>query len=77
VPGRLTSVSIKVGSGFNMITPDQFARLPVNERIELVMQHKVVFLDDAGQHMNVTDAIEQLTKLRAAPAPSSPKPKPR
>ena len=77
MPGRLTSVSVKVGSGFNLMTPEQFARLPVNERIELVMQHKVEFLDDAGQRMSVTDAIEQLTKVpRPASAPAT-KPKPR
>lgn len=41
------------------------------------MQHKVEFLDDAGQRMAVTDAIEQLTKLPRQPAPLPAKPKPR
>jgi hypothetical protein len=72
VPGRLTNVSVKVGSGFNLMSPEQFARLPVNERIDMVMQHRVEFLDDTGQKMAVTDAIDQLTKMKpaAAPAPS-------
>jgi hypothetical protein len=75
VAGRLTNVSVKVGSGFNLMSAQEFARLPVNERIEMVMQHRVEFLDDAGQRMAVTEAIEQLTKLRAAAAPAPSKPR--
>ena len=75
--GRLTSVSVKVGFGHNFMTPEQFARLPVNERIELVMQQKVEFLDDAGHRMSVTDAIDQIAKLQTAMPAAPAKPKPR
>ena len=57
---RLTHVSVDKGAGHNLMTPEEFASLPISERITLMMQHKAVFLDEAGQPMPPLDAIEQL-----------------
>ncbi len=78
--GRLTSVSVKVGAGHNLYTPEEFAKLPVSQRIELVMQNKVIFLDEDGAPIPPLEAIDQLPKP-AAPArtarPTAPPPKKR
>jgi hypothetical protein len=69
VAGRLTSITVKVGAGYNHMTPMEFARMPVGERIGLVMGQKVEFLDEDGQLIPALDAVGQLPMV-AAGAPS-------
>ena len=52
--------------GYNHYTPAEFVKLPVSQRIELVMEHRVEFLDEHGKTIPPFDAVDQL------PAPPSP-----
>jgi len=58
--GKLTHVSVKQGAGHNLMTPEEFAKLPVSERITLMMQQKAVFLDETGQIIPPLEAVDQL-----------------
>ena len=60
--GKLTSISVKQGAGHNHMTPAEFVRMPVSQRIQLLMEHKVVFLDDEGKPMEPHEAVGQLPK---------------
>ena len=60
MPRRLVNVSVNQGFGHNLLSPAEFAQLPMGERIQLLMKNKVVFLDEEGQTMPVLDAIDQL-----------------
>ena len=60
VAGRLTSISVQQGAGHNLMTPAEFVKLPVSQRIQLVMQSKVVFLDEDGKDIPAHEAVAQL-----------------
>lgn len=66
--GKLTSISVKQGAGHNLMSPAEFVRLPVSQRIQLLMEHKVVFLDEDGKPIEPHEAVGQLPKASAAPA---------
>jgi hypothetical protein len=63
--GRLTSISVKQGAGHNLMTPAEFVRLPVSQRIQLLMEHKVTFLDEDGKPIPPHDAVAQLPTATA------------
>jgi hypothetical protein len=44
------------GGGFNMLTPDQFLKIPLGERIRLIIDRKVQFLRD-GKVVNAREAL--------------------
>lgn len=62
--GRLTHVSVQKGVGHNLLAAAEFARLPLTERIELVLQGRAVFLDDEGKTMPAEVAIGQLATIK-------------
>jgi hypothetical protein len=59
---RLTHVSVKQGAGHNLYTPAEFVKLPVSQRIELVLQHRAVFLDEHGKEMDIQEGVAQLPR---------------
>ena len=59
---RLTHVSVKQGAGHNLYSPAEFAKLPISQRIQLVLEHRAVFLDENGAEMDVEEAVKQLTR---------------
>jgi hypothetical protein len=50
----------KAGGGHNLVSPQEFLSLPSNERINLIMQGKVSFLDEDGNLLPSMDAIKTL-----------------
>ena len=58
--GRLTSISVRQGAGHNLMSPAEFVRLSVSQRIQLVMEQKVDFLDEDGQLIPPHEAVAQL-----------------
>ena len=42
---QITHVSVKVGSGYNLLSKDKWLEMPVPERVQLILQNKAQFLD--------------------------------
>jgi len=62
VPGKLSHVSIKMGAGHNLHTVEEFLALPLDQRIQLLLQQRVEFLDDHGRPIPVREAMAQIMK---------------
>ncbi len=63
---RLTSITVREGFGYNYLTPAEFAKLPLSERIQLMMSQRVEFLDENGNSIPSFDAVDQLPRAAAA-----------
>lgn len=50
------------GGGHNLISPKDFLGLPSADRINLIMQGKVSFLDEDGNIIPSMDAVKSLVK---------------
>ena len=42
---QVTHISLKVKSGYNLLTKEEWLELPVTERVQLILQGKAQFLD--------------------------------
>ena len=42
---QITHVSVKVGSGYDLLTKVEWLEMPVPERVQLILQNKVQFLN--------------------------------
>jgi hypothetical protein len=65
-------VAIEKASGFNLITADDWLRMPLREQYELITQSKAKFLKD-GQPVRSLDAVKSMAARRgngAAPGRS-------
>lgn len=59
---RLTSISVRGAFGHNHYTPAEFVRLPLAERIQLIIGQRVEFFDEHGNHIPSFDAVDQLPR---------------
>ncbi len=58
-------ISVQIGSGHNLISLDEWSKMPAPERIGLITQRKVQFLDETGDSIPAKTALEDI-KARAA-----------
>ena len=42
---QVTHVSVKVTSGYNLLTKDEWEKIPVPERVQIILHNKAQFLD--------------------------------
>ena len=56
----VASISVQKGSGWNMVNLGQWMDMPINERITLITQKKVQFLDVNGDEIPSADAIKAI-----------------
>ncbi|MGQ0799487.1 MAG: hypothetical protein ACT4NL_05155 [Pseudomarimonas sp.] len=59
---RLTSVTVQGSFGYNYLTPAEFVKLGLSERIQLIMSQKVEFLDENGNSIPSFEAVDQLPR---------------
>lgn len=52
-------VSLQKAGGWNLITADEFLRIPLGERIDLVMKGKAQFVRD-GQVIGAKEALKKV-----------------
>jgi hypothetical protein len=56
---RFDAASVEMpGGGHNMLTPEEFAKLDLSERVRLLMSGKVTFLRE-GKIISVPEALGQ------------------
>ena len=66
--GRLTSITVRSAFGHNHYTPAEFVKLPLTERLRLMLEQKVEFLDENGNRIPSMEAVDQLPRGSAADA---------
>ena len=42
---QVTHVSVKVGSGYNLLSKNEWIKIPVPERVQIILQNKAYFLN--------------------------------
>jgi hypothetical protein len=68
IMSRLTSITVRGSFGYNYLTPAEFAKMPLSERIQLMMSQRVEFLDENGNSIPSFDAVDQLPRPAASDA---------
>ncbi len=59
----ITHVSIKItGGGHNLMKIPEFANLPFEERMQLISERKITFLDEDGEIQPLLDGIKFTTE---------------
>ena len=59
---RLTSITVKESFGYNHYTPAEFARVPLTDRIQMIVTHRVEFFDENGTPIAPLEAVDQLPR---------------
>lgn len=63
----VTQVSVKMpGGSFNLMAKEAYKKLPVNEQVNLLMAHRLTFLDDTGAEVPLKEAIASISKEKAS-----------
>jgi hypothetical protein len=57
-------VAIKRGVGFNLISVKEFLAIPMDKRIQLILEGKVQFLDATGQVISPREATKMLRDVK-------------
>ncbi len=61
---RIAQIAVKQGIGYNTVKPEQFFEKPRDERVRLIMEHKVLFYDEAGVQVPTKEALQLLKAQR-------------
>ncbi|MFN7970799.1 MAG: hypothetical protein U0166_00355 [Acidobacteriota bacterium] len=72
--GKLHHLAIKKGAGYNLISIEDFFKLPLSERVSLVVNDQVQFLDDQGNQIPAPDGLRELSATRQQPEARGKKP---
>ena len=57
----ISQISIKKsGGGYNYISVAEFLGKSLQERTSLIVQNKIIFLDESGEVIPILDAMKQL-----------------
>ncbi len=58
-------VSVQVSElGYNLMSIQEFLEIPLEERAELHMRHRIEYLDEAGNRVALMEAIRQIGLMR-------------
>lgn len=58
---KLTQIAIKVSTdGYNMISVSDYLKIPAENRLQLIIDGKVRFLDEDGSYINAMEALKLL-----------------
>jgi hypothetical protein len=70
LPGApvVAHVSVRMAAGYNVISVAKFLEIPLSERMELILQRKVAFLDETGMALPTVDGLRALKELRRGPS---------
>ncbi len=66
---HLTSIAVRGAFGYNHYTPHEFIKLPLSERIQLMISQRVEFFDELGTPIPSLDAVDQLPRPGLPDAP--------
>lgn len=66
----VTHVSVRMPGGYNLIAFSEFVAKPLAERISLVVDGRIQFLDETGATVPVREAMAQISAA-SRPVPRS------
>lgn len=59
-------ISIKVNSGYNLISVENYQKLSASERVAMISQKRIQFLDVQGNAIPMMTAVKAINQLKAA-----------
>ncbi|WP_109829289.1 hypothetical protein [Reichenbachiella versicolor] len=59
-------ISIKVKSGYNLISVDNYIKMSAKDRVGLISQKRIQFLDVEGNTIPLMRAVKSINKAKAA-----------
>ena len=59
-------ISIKVKSGYNLITVDKYKQMSATDRVSLISQKRIQFLDVEGNAIPMMLAVKAINQAKAA-----------
>lgn len=59
---QVTHVSVKVGSGYNLLTKNEWLEIPIPERVQIILHNKAQFLN--GDKLIPTRQALQIIKTK-------------
>ena len=63
VTQEIVQVSIEIGSGYDLISINQWLGLPIADRMQLVRDNKAYFINKEGEVVPTMDAVKILYGL--------------
>lgn len=60
---RVAHISMQKSSGHNLISVEEFFAIPLNERVRLIRERKIQFLDEEGAPILTSTALRWLTEV--------------
>lgn len=67
-PPVLAHVSVRMAAGYNILPVEKFLEIPLSDRMELILQRKVGFLDERGQVLPTIEGLRALKEFRRNPS---------
>lgn len=67
----LAHVSVRMAAGYNVLTVEKFLEIPLSDRMEMILQRKVSFLDETGKTLPTREGLRALKELRRTQAARS------
>lgn len=64
---KVTHVSIRMPGGYNLVPFSEFVAKPLNERISMLVDGRVQFLDETGATVPIREAMAQVSAAARAP----------
>jgi hypothetical protein len=68
-------VSVKKAAGYNLLSADEWLRMPLREQYDLISQSRVQFLMN-GEAVRTLDAVKSMVRHQAAANGAGPAPEP-
>jgi hypothetical protein len=62
---HIVHVAIQKAGGYNLVPLEEFLRLPLSERLELLLQRKLRFLNEHGTAIPTKAALRALKEQRS------------
>jgi len=59
-PLKVHQIAIQKAGGYNLMSKQEFLAMPLGERVQLMLQSKVQFLDELGEIIPVREALKVL-----------------
>ncbi len=57
---KVHQISVRIGSGYNLISKDDYQKIPVVQKVKLITENRVHFLDDSGNEIPKLEALKSL-----------------
>ncbi|NJM93593.1 MAG: hypothetical protein HC842_02070 [Cytophagales bacterium] len=63
--GRVFQIAVKVSDGgYNLISVNDFLKMPMMERMEMMLQKRIQYLDEVGNVIPILEATRQMGEVK-------------